>query len=125
MSLFELAAVVVGAALVVAGASKLAMGSRWSTQAVELGTPPLLAPVVPWIELVLGATVAVQLALPWTALAAVVVLVAFTGLLLVHLEADRHPPCACFGGWSSRPLSWRHVARNAVLIALAALAAFA
>jgi hypothetical protein len=37
----------------------------------------------------------------------------------------RHPPCACFGALSRRPIGWGSVVRNLVLLALAVTAALA
>jgi DoxX len=112
-------ALVVGAVFVVAGANKIAAGSRWPVEARELGAPTLLIPVVPWWELVVGALLAVGLVTPWAAIAAVVTLVAFTLLLVRVLRRGQHPSCACFGAWSSSPVGWRHVARNVALIGVA------
>jgi hypothetical protein len=72
-------------------------------------------PVLPWIEIGLGALLAAQLGLPWTAYAAAGLLTAFTLWLVTH----RGVPCACFGAWSRRPAGWVDVARNVALIAIA------
>ena len=45
-------------------------------------------------------------------------LMAFTGLLAVHLRRDNRPPCACFGGASQRPIGARDIVRNILLLAL-------
>jgi uncharacterized membrane protein YphA (DoxX/SURF4 family) len=116
------AAVVLGVAFVVAGASKLAAGGAWPAQAAGLGAPAWLAAPVPWVELAVGATLIVQVARPWPAVAALALLAAFTALIGRQLAAGKHPPCACFGAWSAKPLGWTHLARNAALIALAAAA---
>ena len=50
--------------------------------------------------------------------AAAVMLMAFTGLLAVHLRRDNRPPCACFGGASQRPVGARDIVRNILLLAL-------
>jgi amino acid transporter len=63
--------------------------------------------------------------LPLPALAAAVMLLAFSALLALRLSHGQHPPCACFGSWSAKPLSWRHLARNAALFAIAAVAVVA
>lgn len=119
------AAVVLGAAFVVAGASKIAMGEQWPAQARDLGAPGPVIPLVPWVELVIGALLVVQFARTVTALVALAVLVVFTGLLVLRLAQGRRPPCACFGAWSATPIGPRHVARNVVLMALAVVAAVA
>lgn len=116
------ASVVVGLVFVVAGAAKVAQGARWPAQAAQLGAPAVLAPVVPWWEIVVGALLVVQLGTPWPAIAASVTLVVFTLLIVRVLAAGEHPPCACFGGWSAAPLGRRHVARNVGLLVLAVVA---
>ena len=116
------AALVLGALFIGAGVSKVALGGAWPAQAARLGTPRLVAVAVPWVEIVVGAAVAARLGMPWPSVAALALLVAFTTLLVTRLAAGDHPPCACFGAWSTRPLSWTHVARNAALMALAIVA---
>jgi uncharacterized membrane protein YphA (DoxX/SURF4 family) len=118
------AAVLVGAALVVAGASKLAARESWPSQARGLGAPDWVVPIVPWFELVVGALLAAQVARPVLALVAAALLVVFTALIAVKLRQGLHPPCACFGAWSAKPIGVGHLARNGTLIALAVLAVF-
>ena len=117
-----IARVVVGVAFVVAGGSKLAMGAEWPAQAQSLGAPSWTIRPLPWIELVLGAALVVGLGGPRVAGAALALLVAFTALLVDNLRRGRRPSCACFGAWSSAPIGWSHVARNAALVAAAAVA---
>ena len=62
--------------------------------------------------------------MPLPAIAAIVLLVAFSVAIARQLVDGRHPPCACFGSWSQRPLGEVHLLRNAGLIALAVLACF-
>ena len=87
-----------------------------------MGVPRAVAVVVPWVELVIGATCVVVL-LPRAAYAAIAVLVVFTLVIVRRLLDGSRPPCACFGSRSSRPLGPVHVARNAGLLALATIAA--
>ena len=54
--------------------------------------------------------------LPWSAVAAVALLVAFTVVVVRRLLDGSRPPCACFGSRSNRPLSGRDVVRNVVLL---------
>lgn len=117
--------VLLGAAFVVAGASKLAAGEAWPPQARDLGAPVWSVRVVPWVELALGAVLVVQVARRLAAIAALGLLVAFTALIVARLREGRRPPCACFGAWSAKPLGAGHVARNAVLGVLAGVAALA
>ncbi len=115
------ASICLGIAFLVAGGAKLSTPT-WPAQARELGAPTFVIPLVPWIEIIVGALLCVQLARPIPAAIALGMLVVFTGLLVLRLAQGKHPPCACFGSWSARPLGWRHLARNAVLIAIAVIA---
>ncbi len=117
------AGVVVGLAFVVAGASKLAAGPAWSVQAAGLGVRGPVVAMVPWVEMVVGASTAVHLVAPWPAVAAAVLLVTFTVLLVRLLAQGEHPPCACFGAWSAKPIGPGHLVRNAALFGLAVVAA--
>ena len=87
---------------------------QWRTQAAELGVPGFSRRVCCRIvELGVGALLVAQIARrPWPSLP-VSLLVAFTALLVVRLAQGRRPPCACFGGLSSKPIGWSNVARNA------------
>ena len=120
-----IAAVGLGAIFVVAGAAKLALGAAWPAQARAMGAPMPIATIVPGVELVIGATLIARIALPLPALAAIVLLVSFSILIARQLVDGRHPPCACFGAWSHRPLSGAHLVRNAVLVAVAIVALWA
>ncbi len=118
------AGVVVGLALLFAGALKLA-SPLWPVQAAELGVPPAVSRVVPCIEIAVGSLVAARFVPPVMGVAAACLLAAFTVLLVVRLAQGRRPPCACFGTRSGRPIGPGSVVRNLVLIALALVAAFA
>ena len=121
----QVAAVLLGVVFLVSGGSKLAAGPAWPDQARGLGAPPVVVPVLPWLEIVLGALLVVQLAPVLAASIALVVLVAFTALIVRRLAEGAHPPCACFGAWSSKPLGRGHVARNVGFMALGVVALFA
>ena len=95
----RLAAVVLGIVLLVAGIAKL-----------------------PWFEMLLGAVLVSGLARPAAAALAGLVLLVFTGLLIVNLARGRRPPCACFGASSRRPIGPGSLVRNLVLLALAVIA---
>lgn len=112
-----IASLIVGVALLAAGGAKIAAGPAWAAQARGLGAPAPVIPFVPWIEIVVGALLCAQIARPLPAVIALLMLLVFSGLLALRLSHGQHPPCACFGSWSAKPLSWRHLARNAVLIA--------
>ena len=114
---------VVAAVLLVAGVAKLAQPAQWSSQSAGLGVPRSLAIVAPYVELALGALLLVQLQRHLIAWLAVALFGSFTALLALRLAQGKRPPCACFGSLSSKPIGPGHLARNAVLIALAVLAA--
>jgi len=116
-----IASVILGGVMCVAGGSKIAMGNRWPVEAATLGAPKFVAPIVPWIEIALGALLIVQLKPEVVGALSVALLVAFTLLIMRQLQKGERPVCACFGSWSSKPLSWNHVARNAGFIALAVI----
>ena len=116
------ASIVFGAVFLLAGASKIAAGDSWSRQAQELGAPAFVAPFVPWIEIVIGALLVSQIAGTIVALAAIVVLVVFTALIVLRLAQGKRPACACFGTWSAKPIGPIDVARNLALIALGLVA---
>ncbi len=118
------ASIVLGVVVLVAGASKIAAGPEWPVQARGLGAPAITIPLVPWIEIAIGAVLVVQIARPAAAAAAIALLAVFTALIVMQLAQGRRPPCACFGAWSAKPLGAGHVARNAALIALGVLALF-
>ena len=117
----RLAAVVLGIVLLVAGIAKRA-DRGWPQDAAALGTPAWAIPVLPWFEMLLGAVLVSGLARPAAAALAGVVLIAFTGLVVLNLARGRRPPCACFGASSRRPIGPGSLVRNVVLLALALIA---
>ena len=117
----RLAAVVLGIVLLVAGIAKRA-DRGWPQDAAALGTPAWAIPVLPWFEMLLGAVLVSGLARSAAAALAGVVLIAFTGLVVLNLARGRRPPCACFGASSRRPIGPGSLVRNLVLLALAVIA---
>jgi uncharacterized membrane protein YphA (DoxX/SURF4 family) len=111
----------VGVALGTAGVLKL-FSPQWLVQASMLGVAPVVARVVPWVEVSLGACLVADLGRRLVALLAIALLASFTALLAWRLAQGIRPPCACFGRLSSRPVGPATLARNAVLIALAVVA---
>ncbi len=122
MDLSGIASLLLGLAFVLAGGSKIAAGPEWPVQARGLGAPAIVIPAVPWVEILIGAVLVVQIARRPAAAAAVAVLVVFTVLLIGQLARGHRPPCACFGAWSVKPLGLGHVVRNMALIGLGMLA---
>ena len=119
-----IASVVVGVAFLIAGGAKIAAGASWPVQARGLGAPSFVIPFVPWTEIVVGALLCVRIAEPVPGTIALAMLIVFSALLALRLAQGQHPPCACFGSWSSKPLGWRHLARNGLLIAAAVVSFF-
>ena len=111
-------ALIVAAVFVYAGVAKFATFENWTFQARALGAPDPFVVLVPLAEIAL----AVLLVGGWwfgqTLAASLILLVAFTILLLVRLRDPERLPCSCFGATSQRPMSWLDVARNVILIAV-------
>lgn len=123
VTLGAVAAGVVGGALLISGTLKLA-SPMWRAQAHEIGAPSWVVPLIPPLELVLGALVAVRVARVLTGVVATLVLLAFTMLLIVRLMQGRTPPCACFGRLSNKPIGPWSVVRNMALMGLTIVAAY-
>jgi uncharacterized membrane protein YphA (DoxX/SURF4 family) len=119
-----LAGAALGVVLMISGVAK-AVDRNWPAAATALGAPSWVAVPLPWVEIGLGAVLVSGLARPVAAALAAVLLAAFSVLLGVNLARGRRPPCACFGSRSRAPISALNLARNLVLLALAAVAFFA
>jgi len=119
------ASFLLGFVFLVSGASKIAAGPAWPEQARGLGAPSFVVPVLPWFEIVLGAVLVMQVVPVLAAVTALVVLVLFTALIARRLAQGQHPPCACFGTLSTKPLGRGHVIRNVGFMALAVAALLA
>jgi uncharacterized membrane protein YphA (DoxX/SURF4 family) len=117
--------VLLGLTFLWAGAAKLLAGPLWLQQSADMDVPRPVAVVVPYLELVLGALLVTQIFSPWPAIAAGVLLIAFTAVIVRRIRDGSRPPCACFGARSRRPLGALHVVRNLGLLALAAVAVLA
>ena len=111
-----------GGALLVAGATKLAR-PIWVADAAALGVSWSPIRFLPVVEVAVGALLAAGIARPVVGAAAAVLYAGFTVLLVRRLRSGSRPVCACFGGFSRRPISWWSVVRNVVLTgcALAAI----
>lgn len=115
------ASIALGAAFLLAGGAKLAAGDAWPAQAAGLGAPAIAIPTLPWVELVVGAALVLQLVPPVPAIAALCLLIAFTAVIARRLTEGKHPVCACFGAWSATPIGPSHLARNGALMVLGVL----
>ena len=125
MTLGWAAAIALGAVLLLSGALKVVGRPVWRAQADSLGVPRAVAAVVPFVELVLGALLVVNVWRRPAAVLAGLLLVGFTVFIVRLLRRGSRAPCACFGSLSRSELGWSAVVRNLVLIALAVVAAVA
>lgn len=120
-----MAALALGAVMVRAAIAKLGSREQTGNDFASLGLVAAnrLAVAVPIVELVVAALLVV--APGWGGVIAAALLTSFTALLVRVLRRPDGlvPTCACFGGSSRSPISWRHLARNGVLLALAFVAA--
>jgi len=114
-------ALVLAALFAWAGAAKLADRRRTATTFAAFGLPAprLLSTVVPLAELALAAALVVVPRLG--ALAALVLLVAFTIILLRALARGVQVGCACFGSARAEPVSSVEVLRNVFMAAAAGI----
>ncbi len=115
------ARIALGLVLLWSGAAKL-IQPAWPETAAAFGAPRWLASVLPWGELFLGALLVPDVGNPWTALAALCLLGAFTVAVAVHLLRGTPVPCGCFGETSPAPVGLDSLVRNLLLCALAVLA---
>lgn len=111
-------AAVVGAVLLYAGVSKFGDRKSFVAGAAALGVPVFMASLTPWLEVALGGALILGVAEPVARFGTLVLLAAFTGLVVCNLLRGNRPACACFGARASTPISWWTVARNGVLIAM-------
>jgi hypothetical protein len=119
------AAAVLAGVFLWAAAAKLARRDEAvrGMRALRLPAAPLLARAVPAVELALAA---VLLAAPRVGgTAALVVLAAFSAVLLRAITGGVTSPCACFGTAAAEPVSSLELVRNALLGVLAACALLA
>lgn len=115
-------ALLLAAVFVRGGAAKLARPQVTATGFAALGVPAavVLAGAVPVIELLVA--VALVAAPRAGAVAALVVLAAFSAVLGRALRAGADAPCACFGTARTDPVSTTDLVRNGLLVVAAAAA---
>lgn len=78
--------------------------------------------LLPVTEVVVAVAVLPRQTAPWAAGLAVVLLVAFTAVIVAALAGGRRPVCACFGSVSDDPIGAGSVIRNLLLAAVATVA---
>ncbi|HTT95471.1 MAG TPA: MauE/DoxX family redox-associated membrane protein [Solirubrobacterales bacterium] len=115
-----LAAVFVVAAV---GKARDQAGTRRSLE--SFGVPRAFAPaaavVLPAAELAIAVALVPVAIAWWAALAALFLLIVFTVAIAVGLRRGVEAECHCFGAVSSRPVGAATIARNLVLVAIAAV----
>ena len=116
-------AVVVAAVFVYAGVAKFVTFNNWTFQARALGAPDPAVVLVPVAEITLGVMLVGGWWLTQTLIAGILLLGAFTVLLLVRLRDEERQPCSCLGATSQRQISWLDVLRNVILISFLLVAA--
>jgi uncharacterized membrane protein YphA (DoxX/SURF4 family)/thiol-disulfide isomerase/thioredoxin len=80
--------------------------------------------LLPFAELATAVALLPLASARWAAVAAIVLLIVFSGGVAVALAQGRTPDCNCFGQVSSAQISWRTLARNSAFLALAGFAAW-
>jgi hypothetical protein len=115
------ARIAVGVVLLSAGAAKL-FQPAWPETAARFGAPPGVVRALPLAELLLGALLIPGVGLPWTAVAALVLLAGFTAAVAARLVRGERVPCGCFGETSAAPVGRDTLVRNLVMCWLAAAA---
>ncbi len=111
-------ALIVAAVFVYAGVAKFATFNNWTFQARALGAPDPFVVLVPLAEIALAVLLVGGWWLAQTIVASLILLGAFTVMLLMRLRDPERLPCSCFGATSQRPMSWLDVVRNVILIAV-------
>mgnify|MGYP001034096295 FL=1 len=123
LTVARVAALLLAAVFVVAAVAKFRdqPATRRAMRDIGLPNPRLMAVAVPLVE---AASALLLLVDPTTGgPCAVALLAAFTTLIAGRLLAGHEGGCGCFGAWSTRPPSWRDLARNALLMGLGVAAA--
>jgi hypothetical protein len=119
----RLCAAAVGVLIALAGAAKVTDYNQWKRDARAQNVWPIVAVVLPPLELLLGALLIVMSPTPEVLGMATLLLLVFTAFLLAQIATKSVIPCACFGSKSKRPPSMRDVARNLAMMALLFVAA--
>jgi uncharacterized membrane protein YphA (DoxX/SURF4 family) len=119
-----------GGVLLLSGVSKARdiSGFRIALRGYDLLPAPLIPSIafsIPIIEIILGALLVVGLRVDVTGISAGALLTAFTAWLAVALLRGKEIDCGCFSSTAPSRISWSYLARNGILILMAAVAAVA
>lgn len=122
-----IARLVLAGVLGAAGLAKLLRPSASREAMTAFGIPgplvPALAVAVPVAEIIVAVALVPATTAGAAAVAAFLLLAAFTLGVGLNLARGRSPACGCFGAVSDRPIGRGTMARNLALMALAALVA--
>jgi hypothetical protein len=114
----RIAAIVVGAVFLLAGASKVVNMSQWLRDANSQAVWKPVAVVIPFVELILGGCLVGLPVSPIVLGLSTALLLVFTAFLIAQIRVSSDVPCACFGSFLRRPPSGKDVLRNVALMAL-------
>ena len=117
-NLSEWCAAFVGAVFIFSSTQKLIDRRGWVAQADQLGVSRSIASIVAPLEGLVGVILIAQICSVVALLSSLILLVAFTLLIVSLLARGLRPPCACFGAARTRPISWWTVVRNVVFIVI-------
>src|ERR1700729_2016602 len=121
--LVRLARLMLGCTFALSSIAKLAAPARTREGLVEFGIPLMLATPLAAALVIAEMAAAILVLLPVTArqgaLAALILLSAFSVGIGVNLTRGRRPACNCFGQLRSTPIGWPTLVRNGVLAAIA------
>jgi peroxiredoxin len=122
------ARLLLAAVFAVAGLVKLTDRSESRQALTDFGVPPSLAGplgrALPLAELAVAALLIPAATAWWGALAALGLLIAFTGGIVGNLAQGRAPSCRCFGQLTAGPVGPTTVIRNVVLAGIAGFVAW-
>lgn len=123
-SLVDACAVVLGVVFEWSGTMKVVSGDKWQVVGTPFATgrdalDRATRRFLPWVEIVLGVALILRASPRVFGTFTLLLLVAFTVSLVRVIASGQRPPCLCFGASRARPVSWRTVLRNLVLIVLA------
>jgi peroxiredoxin/uncharacterized membrane protein YphA (DoxX/SURF4 family) len=122
-----IARLVLAAVLGAAGIAKLLRPTASRTSMAAFGIPRALVPTaavaVPVVEVAVAALLVPAATAEAAAIAAFLLLAAFTLGVGANLARGRAPACGCFGAVSSQPIGPATIVRNLVLMALAGFVA--
>jgi thiol-disulfide isomerase/thioredoxin len=126
MTVVLIARLVLAGVFAVAGVAKLADRKGTRKAVVAFGAPEriagALAIALPLVELAIAGLLLPASTAAVGALGALALLGIFSGAIAVSLARGNAPDCHCFGQLHSAPASWKTLARNGALLALAIVA---